>query len=92
MKEEDRKAAMNPAQFRKIGSEKFIDLRTLDETDDEVYNSVYYKEYQLVTGDMNETLIVTYSQKYAAYQRKIREGQIGRAQKLLSLPEKKEKG
>ena len=37
---------MNPTQFRKIGSRKFIDLRTLDETDDEVYNSVYYKEYR----------------------------------------------
>ena len=56
MKEEDRKAAMNPAQFRKIGSQKFIDLRTLDETDEEVYNSVYYKEYPLITGDMDELL------------------------------------
>ena len=61
MKEEERKAAMNPARFRKIGSQEFIDLRTLDETDDEVYNCVYYKEYPLVTGDMDETLIVTYS-------------------------------
>src|SRR5699024_12305391 len=71
MKEEERKAAMNPAQFRKIGSPKFIDLRTLDETDEEIYNSVYYKEYPLITGDMDETLIITYSPKYAAYQRKI---------------------
>ena len=92
MKEEDRKAAMNPAQFRKIGSQKFIDLRTLDETDEEVYNSVYYKEYPLITGDMDETLIITYSPKYAAYQRKIREGQIERAQKLLCSPERKKKG
>ena len=92
MKEEDRKAAMDPSQFRKIGSRKFIDIRTLDETDEEIYNSVYYKEYPFVTGDMDETLIVTYSPKYAAYQRKIREGQIERAQKILSSPEKKRKG
>ena len=92
MKEEERKIAMNPTQFRKIGSQKFIDLRALDETDEEVYNSVYYKEYPLVTGDMDETLIVTYSPKYAAYQRKIREGQIERAQKILRSPEKKRKG
>ena len=32
MKEEERKAAMDPTQFRKIGSQEFIDLRTLDET------------------------------------------------------------
>ena len=60
---------MNPAQFRKIGSQKFIDLRTLDETDEEVYNSIYYKEVPVVTGDMDETLIVTYSPKYKDYQR-----------------------
>ncbi len=92
MKEEERKEAMNPTQFRKIGAQKFIDLRTLDETDEEIYNSVYYKEYPLITGDMDETLIVTYSPKYAAYQRKIREGQIERAKKLLDSPGKKRKG
>ena len=92
MKEEERKAAMNPARFRKIGSQEFIDLRTLDETDDEVYNCVYYKEYPLVTGDMDETLIVTYSPKYAAYQRNIREKQIERAQKMIGSPRKKRKG
>lgn len=92
MKAEDRKAAMNPAQFRKAGSQKLIDLRTLDETDEEVYNSVYYKEYPLGNGGMDETLLVTYSPKYAAYQRKIREAQIARAQKLLSSPEKRRKG
>ena len=92
MKEDERKVAMDPTQFRKIGSQKFIDIRTLDETDEEIYNSVYYKEYPLVTGDMDETLIITYSPKYAAYQRRIREGQIERAQKLLSSAGKKRKG
>lgn len=92
MKAEERKEAMNPTQFRKIGAQKFIDLRTLDETDEEIYNSVYYKEYPLITGDMDETLIVTYSPKYAAYQRKIREGQIERAQKILDSPGKERKG
>lgn len=92
MKEDDRKAAMDPTHFRKIGSHKMIDIRTLDETDEETYHSVYYKEYPLVTGDMDETLIVTYSPKYAAYQKRIRERQIERAQKILSSPGKKRKG
>ena len=92
MKEEDRKIAMNPTQFRKIGSREFIDLRTLDETDDEVYHSVYYKEYPLISDDLDETLIVTYSPKYAAYQKRIREGQIERAQKIIHSPGKKKKG
>ena len=66
MKQEDREIALNPTQFRKVGSRKFIDLRTLDETDEDVYNSIYYKEVPVVTGNMDETLIVTYSPKYKA--------------------------
>ena len=66
MKEKDQKAVMKPAQFHKIGLQKFIDVCTL-----------------------NETLIVTYSPKYAAYQRKSRKGQIERAKKFHCLSGKK---
>lgn len=91
MKKDDREIALNPIQFRKIGSKKFIDLRILDETDEEVYNTVYYKEVPIVTGNMDETLIVTYSPKYKAYQRKIRARQIERAQKIIATPGRKRK-
>ena len=47
--------------YRAIGSNRFIDLRTLDETDETVFNSIYYKEIPVVTGNMDETLIVTLS-------------------------------
>ena len=92
MKKEDRDIAMNPTQFRKIGSKDFIDIRSLDETDDEVFNSIYYKEIPVVTGDMNEILIVTYSPKYKAYQKKIRTRQIERAEKIIESTCKKRKG
>lgn len=92
MKKEDREIALNPTQFRKIGSDKFIDLCTLDESDEEVYNSIYYKEVPVVTGNMDETLIVTYSPKYKAYQRKIRSRQIERAEKIIATPGRKRKG
>lgn len=92
MKSEDRDIALNPTRFRKMGSDIFIDLRTLDETDAEVYNSVYYKEIPVVTGNMDETLIVTYSPKYKAYQRKIRSRQIERAEKIITSPGCKRKG
>ena len=92
MKKEDRDIALNPTQFRKVGSTRFIDLRTLDETDEEVYNSIYYKEVPVVTGNMDETLIVTYSPKYKAYQKKIRNRQIERAEKIIATPGKKRKG
>lgn len=94
MKKEDRKIALNPTQFRRIGADKFIDIRTLDESDEdeEVYNTIYYKEVPVVTGDMDETLIVTYSPKYKAYQRKIRARQIERAERIITTPGRKRKG
>jgi transposase len=92
MKQEDREIALNPTQFRKVGSTRFIDLSTLDEEDEEIYHSIYYKEIPIVTGDMDETLIVTYSPKYKAYQKNIRSGQIERALKIISSPGKKRKG
>ena len=92
MKQEDRDIAMNPTQFRKVGSTAFVDLRTLDESDEEVFNAVYYKEVPVVTGDMDETLIVTYSPKYKAYQRNVRARQIERAERLIAAPGSKRKG
>ena len=83
MKKEDRETALDPSQFRLPGSDKMIDLRTLDETDENVSDRIYYKEIPIVTGDMDETLIVTYSPKYKNYQRKIRARQIERAEKMI---------
>ncbi len=91
MKQEDRAVALNPKQYRAVGSEKFIVLGTLDETDEKVFNTIYYKEIPLVTGNMDETLIVTYSPKYKAYQKRIRERQLERAQKMIDAPDSKRK-
>ena len=92
MKAEDREIAMRPTQFRRIGSNLFIDLRDLDETDEKIYHSVYYKEVPLVTGNLDETLVVTYSPKYKAYQRRIRARQIERAKQILASSDRKRKG
>ena len=61
-------------------------------SDEEVYNTIYYKEIPVVTGDMDETLIVTYSPKYKDYQRKIRTRQIERAERIITTPGRKRKG
>ena len=84
LKAEDRETALNPQQYRKLGSDRFIDLRSLDMSDSEVFNTVYYKEIPVVNGAMEETVIVTFSPKYRDYQRKIREGQIERAKKMIT--------
>lgn len=83
LKKEDRDIALNPTQYRKIGGSKFIDLRDLDESDPEVYSSIYYKEVPIESKKLSETLIVTYSPKYKSYQSTIRQGQIERAKKMI---------
>ena len=87
-----KKLALSPTQFRKIGSNEFIDLRTIDENDEETFNTLFYKEIPMVTGNMDETMIVTYSPKYKAYQRSIRSKQIERAEKIISGSQKKRRG
>lgn len=47
--------------------------------EEDMFNSIYYKEIPVVTENMDENLIITYSPKYKAYQRKIRSRQIERA-------------
>jgi len=91
LKQDEREIALNPKQYRKVGSDKFIDLESLDESDEAIYNSVYYKEIPLESKKVSETLIVTYSPKYRAYQENIRKGQIERAQKIITAGGKSKK-
>lgn len=92
MKEEDQKTAMDPRYFQRPGRGGYVDLRTINETDPEVYDTVYYKEIPIVTGNMDETLIVTYSPKYKAYQRRIRAQQVARAEKIVNGSGRKRRG
>ena len=92
MKKEDREVALKPTQFRALGSNSMVDISTLDETDETVYNTIYYKELPTGAKDIDETLIVTYSPKYKHYQRSIRNRQIERAQAIINSPNKKRRG
>lgn len=84
LKKDVRETALSTSQYRKISSNKFIDLNDLDEEDPEVFNSIYYKEVPYDSNELSETLIVTYSPKYRKYQASIRQNQIQRAQKMIT--------
>ena len=56
MKQEDREVALNPQYFRAPGSREYIDISTLDESNSQVFQTIYYKEIPM---DEQETLIVT---------------------------------
>lgn len=92
MRREDRQIALNPKQFRRLGSNRFIDISTLDESDPDIYETIFYKEVPVVNGDMDEIVIVTYSPKYKAYQKRIRGQQIARAVKMIEQPGRKRRG
>ena len=51
----------------------------------DVLNRVYYKERWIKEDDLEQRLIVTYSPKYALYQKSIRDRQIERAEKMIHV-------
>jgi transposase len=73
------------------GSKKTYDLSKLDEMVDKaapedkakIRTNVFYKDRWIKENDFEQRLIVTYSIKYRDYQRKIRNSQIERAQKVI---------
>lgn len=85
LKKADREAALDPTHFRKLGSSQFVDISKLDEDDPIVYGSIYYKEIPIESKKLSETMIVTYSPKYRAYQANIRQKQLERTINLLSV-------
>lgn len=83
LKKDDKEIALKPTQWRAIGSQKFINLNDLDETDPVIFETIYYKEIPLDSENLSENLIITYSPKYKNYQRTIRSRQIERAHNAI---------
>ena len=80
MKAEEREWALDPKGFRRLSDNKPFDLSKL--TDDD--NNVYYKEEPYTPKKIHQRLIVTYSPRYARYQKTIREKQVDRANAMLA--------
>lgn len=86
-----KKWALAAAGWKLPGSEKNYDISKLDEMlekanpedREKIRSKVFYKERWIKENGFEQRLIVTYSIKYRDYQRKIRNGQIERAQKLI---------
>lgn len=91
LKEHLKKWAIAPDGWKLPGSEKNYDISKLDEMmekanpedREKIRSKVFYKERWIKENGFEQRLIVTYSIKYRDYQRKIRSGQIERAQKLI---------
>lgn len=81
LSEEYREAALNRERFRRLSDHKLVNLDDLTEND---YDELFYKEEPYSSKKMEQRLLITYSPKYAAYQKEIRTKQVERAKLMLS--------
>lgn len=78
--------ALSPEDWHTINSNKKINLNDVDKSGDN--EEIYYKERWINENGLEQRLIVSYSPKYAEYQRSVRNRQIERAQNLINNPTK----
>lgn len=76
--------ALSPEDWNTINSNKKINLNDVDNSGDN--EEIYYKERWINENGLEQRLIVSYSPKYAGYQRSVRNRQVERAQNLINNP------
>jgi transposase len=97
LKEHLKKWAVASTGWKLPGDDKTYDISNLDEMiekasaedKEKIRAKIFYKERWIKENGLEQRLIVTYSVKYRDYQRKVRDSQIERAQKVIdSNPDK----
>ena len=76
---EDKTWALDLTGFKRVSDDKPADITNLPDDD----TNLYYKDEPFTTKKLHQRLIITYSPKYALYQKSIREKQVERAEKLV---------
>jgi hypothetical protein len=76
---EDKAWVLNSSGFKRLSDNKPVDISTLPADD----TGVYYKEEPYTPHKLHQRLIITYSPKYARYQKAIRDRQVERAQTMI---------
>lgn len=78
--------ALVAEDWHTINLNKKINLNDVDKSGEN--EEIYYKERWINENGLEQRLIISYSPKYAEYQRSIRNRQIERAQNLINNPTK----
>ena len=76
--------ALSKEDWHKLNSNKLINLNDIDNSSSN--EEIYYKERWINENGLEQRLIVSYSPKYAAYQKNLRTNQIERAKNLINNP------
>ena len=79
LRAEDKEWALNRKGFKRVSDDTPIDLSDLPDDD----TGLYYKEEPYTPHTLHQRLIITYSPKFARYQKNVRGAQLERAQKLI---------
>lgn len=78
---EEREWALDRIGFKRLSDDTPVDITKLAEDDKE---NLYYKDEPYTTKKLHQRLIITYSPKYAAYQKAVRAEQVSRAEKMVA--------
>lgn len=76
---EDKVWALSKSGFRRVSDNTLVDITTLSDDD----TNLYYKDEPYTPKNLHQRLIITYSPKYARYQKTIRDAQVERAEKMI---------
>ena len=77
---ENKAWALNKNGFKRVSDDMPVDITTLSDDD----TNLYYKDEPYTPKKLNQRLIITYSPKYARYQKTIREKQVEQAKKMVA--------
>lgn len=90
LKADERNAAMDDRNWRRLSDGKSVDISEIKADPQSHINDLYYKEETYGTKKVpGQLMIVTYSPRYALYQRSVRSKQIERAEKMVENGAKK---
>ena len=80
LRSEYKTLALNRKGFRRLSDNQLVDIDHLSEKD---YDQIFYKEEPYNSRKLEQRLLITYSPKYAAYQKTLREKQVERAMTMI---------
>lgn len=76
---EEKAWALDLGGFKRVSDDMPVDISEIPEDD----TNLYYKDEPYTTKKLHQRLIITYSPKYAVYQKTIRNKQVERAEKMV---------
>lgn len=80
LNKDDKAWALDRTGFKRVSDDSPVNLSELSDDD----TGLYYKDEPYTPHTLHQRLIITYSPKYARYQKAIRDVQVERAEKMIN--------